>query len=426
MPLLWERVDSLLHFHTLLFYSKPSNQRQPQSGTTKAAKTTQPPKASVQEDPTIQNPPKYPARVNFTRFNIYAPWVKHLEVCPGDYHLNPNDSDLLQRYSTTQVLLPNLRSITSTGFVTLPDISRVTPFLSPSVVSLEFVIKRPALLPELSISATSFLLRALAYSCPNLHTLAVIPSSKRVAASEATSKLLEYTTDNEGNAEIDEYLKLKLVPYLTMIQPLVSFTTSTDILDKSCVRVISSWPSLERLEIVVIPCKDYVFPELAESVFPSLNYLALYRIPNFAMFEMFWNIPRLVGKLKSVKIIPLAGFFDIKESNDEDDDSWYAINPQRMLAFLAQQSPSLQYIWIRTLDSDAIRTTLAVPLLTLDVLRQLPLRTLHLEGIWLNGEVDVMKYLTTTFPKLQELGLPNHSIQFTDLLEFQSKMPELR
>ncbi|KAG9118375.1 hypothetical protein FRC07_007134 [Ceratobasidium sp. 392] len=146
---------------------------------------------------------------------------------------------------------------------------------------------------------------------------------------------------------------------------------------------------------------------------------------------MFWNNPSLVGKLKSVKLLLLAGFFTILQAsyNKQEEDWSYsglAADPQPLLAVLAERSPNIQHIWLRTLGANSIRATFATPVTALDTVQQLPLQTLHLEGIWLVRRVDVIEYLTTTFSMLQELGLPNHIIQFVDLARIQAKMPKLR
>ncbi|KAG9086364.1 hypothetical protein FS749_003682 [Ceratobasidium sp. UAMH 11750] len=241
----------------------------------------------------------------------------------------------------------------------------------------------------------------------------MIPSSKRVANSRATSKI-----PNKDRAEIDEYFKFNLAPGLAALQPLATLTTSTDILDYAFVSVISGWPLLECLEIVIIPNESYLFPELADSAFPSLKHLALYWIPDSSTLNMFWSIPALVGKLRSAKLLPLAGFFPL------DDDLVVDLQP---LAILAERSPDIHDFWLRALDADAREClVLEAHISALDILNKLPLRALHLEGLHLAEWDNVTELLSTTFPALKELGMPSHEIELTELREFQTKMPQLQ
>ncbi|KAG9105625.1 hypothetical protein FRC07_009148 [Ceratobasidium sp. 392] len=247
----------------------------------------------------------------------------------------------------------------------------------------------------------------------------MIPSSIRAAASNIAFNVLHYATSEE-KAAIDEYYKRTIISSLAAIQPLVSFTTSTDVLDCSCVDVISNWPLLERLEITVLPCEDYIFPELAESAFPRLKHLALHRLPNSAVFNMFWSASALVGKLESVKLIVLFDFFDINVDTGD-----FVIDPWSLLISLVEKSPRLRHVWLRIFDRTAERPLLVASVLVFDVLNQLPLRTIHLEGVCLNSG-DEIEHLIEVFPMLEELGLPSHRIRFTDLVEFQTKIPKLR
>ncbi|KAG8685868.1 hypothetical protein FRC08_012869 [Ceratobasidium sp. 394] len=216
--------------------------------------------------------------------------------------------EILCRYSANRTLLPNITTITSTGGAYIP---KVLPFLSPSLLRLEFTSANPTQNPTLPMTQSSILLHVLSEKCPNLQTLAIHPDSEK-AKVHPTVKRAKDILDRrafecvsaENKAKVEDQLQHGLAPFINALPPLVSFSSSDKILDHACFKTISTWPLLESLTITLDPYKGkYTFPELpADTAFPSLKHLALYWIPDRKTFYKFWDVPVLVSKLTSVKL----------------------------------------------------------------------------------------------------------------------------
>ncbi|KAG9082119.1 hypothetical protein FRC06_005216 [Ceratobasidium sp. 370] len=357
MPLLWERVEGVSRLFKLL----------PALSDARESKTAC--RASVT---TL-------TETDFSRFNDYALWIKHLEVCE-DRKSPSIGSPLgtLCRYSATRTLLPNVTTITSTNTNGVADVSWVLPFLSPSLLRLEFISVSEINNPTLAMTQSSVLLHALSEKCPKLQTLAILPESKKTKQISDQHALEYVSSDNK--AKVGDRLRHGLAPFIYSLPPLVSFTCSDKILDHACFKTISNWPRLESLTINLDPYGGkYTLPDLPDAAFPSLKHLALYWLPNRKTFSKFWDLPVLVSKLTSVKLFPSG---DLCREKEEFTRILLPI-----LSTLAERSPHLQDLWFWAIDSDEMRALYSISISTLDVLKKLPLRTLYLEGVDLTEPV---------------------------------------
>ncbi|KAG8681832.1 hypothetical protein FRC08_015370 [Ceratobasidium sp. 394] len=359
-----------------------------------------------------------PAKANFSRLEVYTPWIEHLAIDLSERDTSDQAVDMLQYYSSTRILLPNLQSITSTSNANLVAVAKpwLLSILSPSLVSLDLISTSYA---EIAFPPLPVLLHALSMNCPNLHTFAMIHNAGIGSLFMPISRILKYATSDYARVA-EDLLKHGPGPALAHIHPLISFTTSIGTLDHFSWDVISAWPLLECLEIIMSSKDpDYSLPEIAESAFPSLRHLAIHTVDAVAVtFNLFWGIPALVSKLTLVKFVP-AGRLCSSHARD-------FISLHQTLSTLVEQSPYIQDLWLNVRDTGARDSTLSVPISTLDILRRLPLQTLHLEGLNLTGCRSVPEYLTRAFPHLKKFGLPDHMLGFADLRTFNSQMPQLQ
>ncbi|KAG9085507.1 hypothetical protein FS749_004365 [Ceratobasidium sp. UAMH 11750] len=410
MPSVWEYVNGVSQLLALLPAS--NNENETKNG------------GQMAEKPLTEN--------DLSRLNIYAPWIKHLEVCrTRKSRLILQELDGLCRYATAHVLLPNLQSITCTNAEGFVDVTWVLPFLSSSLISLEFVIASFGGLPELSPSESLILLHAIATKCPKLQTLSMV-----VDPDEDSPELhaIEYLPDDE-RMKIEEHIPLGLGSFVASVRPLVNLTFSAEILNPACFRTIGTWPSLESLVITMDPEKsDYTLPQLDHDSFPALRHLGLFWIPDMATFRRVWTAPALIRKLTSVKLLP---------SPDFCSRLVHLSDIVELFSILAKNSPSLQGLWLR-MTHPAVNGPVYydVPLTVVAPLQELPLETLYIEGIqfsdylfyFIRGVYSTeyvtkrnafIKHFATSFPALRELGFPLHRISLTDLSEFHSQMPQL-
>ncbi|KAG8779594.1 hypothetical protein FRC12_024046 [Ceratobasidium sp. 428] len=398
MPRLWKHVNGMTQLFSLLPDGKTLNQ---------------------EGNPIPIGDPTGP---DFSRFETYSGWVEHLtltfETLPMgiyDRTLLAPQEDMLYYYASTRVLLPNLRSITSTStlqIIAVP-LSCLMAFLSPSLVSLNLVAENYV---ETMFPPLPALLYTLSTRCPKLNSLAMIPRlERRKRRGTPFSLLFKYAT-NDYKTQVEDEIKKGLGPSLARINPLTSFTTSAETLDHSCYKSISAWPLLERLEIVMNLGRGYQLPELAESAFPCLKHLTLHKVPNCNAFKMFWDAATLVGKLTSVQLDSSTKIFSNLQAIFHENDT--------LLSYLARRSPHIQHLFLR-FSPQVIGQSTDISMSAFDVLHQLPLRSLHIEGVHLTQRDNIPEHLVAIFPNLEYLGLPSHSVAFADLQAFQACMPQL-
>ncbi|KAG8719586.1 hypothetical protein FRC09_010925 [Ceratobasidium sp. 395] len=441
MPLLWERVDDLGQIFTLL----PALDEMPEKDLTEN---------------------------DFSRFNVYALWIRHLKVVQSDKSPKSSQLDVLCRYTAPRNLLPNITSIKC--FET--EMAWLLPFLSSSLLRLEYVDGGWSLQNcELTMTNSLILLHIVSEKCPKLQRLAVYSGSDEKKSTSNLEALKYVSSDDKAKVELQ--LQQGPAPFIVNIPPLVSFATSEDILNRACFQTISTWPLLESLAITLNAYKyGYTPPELPDTAFPSLKYLALYWLPDRKTFRRLWDTPTLVSKLTSVKILPCGDLCREK--------SQFKFILEPILATLAEKSPHLENLWFRALDPDAARAWYHVPLSSLEVLKKVPLKKLYIEGVDFRERVgskknhdikqskggkgskddkdkdgcrdkregededgseegtesedeeedhsvplrtcpDVGERLVTMFPDLQELAFPRHNLPSTDISRLHSKMPHL-
>ncbi|KAG9075426.1 hypothetical protein FS749_012908 [Ceratobasidium sp. UAMH 11750] len=405
MPLLWERVHGVSQFFALV--------------------------SALDDETHTQISTQNLDGIDFSRFDLYAPWTKNLEIFKNDeLSISKRQSDILRYHSARRILFPNLVSITCTHPHSNADSLWILPFLTPSLTSLEFIIVNPLQIPYISVPESSIVLHLLAETCPKLQTLGIFPAWDRTISSDEYA--LEYVPSN-SRASVKARLE-HIGPFFASIHPLVSLTCSEPILNHACFETISTWPSLEYFEITLYLADEYPLPKLAGTAFPSLKHLGLYWFSP-GVFDMFWSAPSLVSKLVSVKLILNDDSYSLEEFSD-------ILVP--ILSTLRAGSPRLQNLWLRAVRFDGTGARYAVPVSVLSDLEVLPLETLHMEGVIFagrdfshhdddeNGELEyetgfvpIVQRLTTMFPSLRELAFRNQRMSFADLQTFHSRMPKL-
>jgi hypothetical protein len=120
---------------------------------------------------------------SFERFNLYAPYVKHLNIYGDDaYYSDISGWDILSERAHLRPLLPNLLSITMrTGFSDPHGEEQVTwiaDLISPSLISfrseLEGYDESPARMPKVAVMV---LLDSIIERCAALEHLAIYPKA---------------------------------------------------------------------------------------------------------------------------------------------------------------------------------------------------------------------------------------------------------
>ncbi|QRV90307.1 F-box protein [Ceratobasidium sp. AG-Ba] len=354
-------------------------------------------------------------RADLTRFDLYAQWVKHLELCKrGQPKFKSLELYLLRYFSSKRVLVPNLLSLTCTDFHAHEDVQLVLPFLASSLVSLKCIFTPSRCNSYMTTNEASLTLYLVSQKCPNLRTLAIYPHNG------GDNDLCAYRFLSHSDQESVIPRLGNLGSFLGGVRSLVSFSCSAQIVNEDCLRTMSSWRSLESLEIVFDSWMSHEPPRLTDIAFPALKHLSLCQV-NPCAIGIFWGLSQFVRNLRSVKI-----FIMTFHSGDLSFDD--ILRPA--LIKIAAGSPKLGKIWIQESYHTAGLSPLNIS--TLQPLQKLSLLSIRLESIVLRGPDDTKLSglsaalaLCDMFPNLRELAVPNTPISVFDLPDVRSRIPQL-
>ncbi|KAG8796477.1 hypothetical protein FRC12_021110 [Ceratobasidium sp. 428] len=408
MPSLWERVEGLAR----LFALSPYLDRMSRENHRK-----------LYTEPGIERfvaSQKHLDDEDLVRFDVYSPWIKHLEVCK---HGSAPEYDgalaLLYICSKRRAILPSVEFISLTVQLNFSaDPIWVIPFLSSSLLGLEFSITHSSYRWSIPVIESATLLYLLSTRCPQLKTLGFTPRDLSDSPPHRLRVSLLHTLTEILDQSLEEKVSDHLGYYITTMQPLVRFTSSFSVLDVCCCELISTWPCLESFEIMFGYDDDsFELPTFPEAAFPALTHLGVHQIPDWETLEEIWDCSVLVSKLNSVKINmaeTCVNFMD--ESIDDLASAFDAI---------ATCSPHTQNLWFYVENSDRQYSAYEISTSDLDQLGNLPLRSLYLGGIAFENPEDVPQHIAATFPEIKELGLPNHLVMLGELQAFRSELPLL-
>ncbi|KAG8785151.1 hypothetical protein FRC12_017921 [Ceratobasidium sp. 428] len=397
MPSLWERVEGLARLFALSPYlDRMSREKHHKLYT----------EPGIERFVASQKPLD---DEDLARFDVYSPWIKRLEVCE---HGSAPECDaalaLLYICSKRRAILPSVELISLTVRLNFrADPIWVIPFLSSSLLGLEFSITDSSYHWSIPLVESTIFLSLVSTKCPQLKTLGFTPrdSSDSLPHHQPGISLL-HTLTQIADQSLEGKLSHYLGYYIIIMQPLVRFTISVDIMDISCFELISTWPCLESFELI--------FPEAA---FPVLTHLGLHQVPDWAILEEVWDNPAFVGKLTSINLNLAENCVNFE--NDTVEDPIFAFG------VVATRSPHAQNLWLHVENPDGDDPAYEMSTSDLNALGSLSLRSLHLGGIEFEDAKDVPRYVATAFSRIKELGLPDHQVTLKELQDFRSELPLL-
>ncbi|KAG8785149.1 hypothetical protein FRC12_017919 [Ceratobasidium sp. 428] len=408
MPSLWERVEGLARLFALSPYLDRISRESHHKLYTESG---------IEQFVASQKPIDDEAMV---RFDVYSPWIKRLEVCK---HGSTPEYDealaLLYICSKRRAILPNITFISLTvQLSSSADPIWVIPFLSSSLLGLEFSITNSSYRWSIPVIESATLLYLLSTRCPQLRTLGFTPRELSHYLPNWPRISLLHTLTRIIDQSLEEELSHHLGYYITNMQPLVRFTSSFSVLDVACFELISTWPLLESFEVLFEHDGDlFELPTFPETVFPVLTHFGLHQVPNWAILEEVWDHPALVGKLTSVKLNMAESCVNFVDDSVDDLVSAFDV--------IATCSPHTQNLWFHVENSDRHYPAYEISTSDLDQLGSLPLHSLHLGGISFEDLDDVPRHIVTTFPGIKELSLPQHLVTLNELQAFRSELPLL-
>ncbi|CAE6374946.1 unnamed protein product [Rhizoctonia solani] len=274
-----------------------------------------------------------PRNSDFSRYDLYAPWVQELELY-GGYYVEVTNPRKLPSFFNGRVPLPNLQRLTASTSAPIGGKDLVDffdTFVCPSLTELRTVIPNKGLpvadFLRVVSSDVPALLQKIKVNCPQIQVLEFYP---------------------DGMARFDQLGNERYVPtaqcksVLQSFSSLRSFSSTTYILKPEIIGILGSLPCLESLGIRGMPTEPSVLDEelsIPETWFLVLKHLRLYEISPDDI-KSLWNQPTIAKKLRSA----LFQIDYLNHRHPEDSplftENW--LGP--FLEALPQLSPQLQDI----------------------------------------------------------------------------------
>lgn len=393
MPSAWERVKGVPQLFRLLRQGTVSEELDPK------------------DDRTITKI-IFPAPLkpeHFDRWNIYAPFVRHLDISEDASQRFdiPNFAALLI-YSKKRELLPNLTSLYlhATQPRNLAYLFWISVFGCRSLLDVQPLYQ--STMPTISNERESSLMHAIVKRCPNLQTLGFFsyPDSG--------------TTDND----LDKTFLRQTAPlhtFLSHAKALTKLVGSVSFLQPESLEVLGRLPHLKSLEIHYPPKWDDLVVlkkiSLPSTAFPKLNSIVLNKATRGG-FEFMWQMPTMVSELKTVEI-------KLRPPRRVDND-WML---QELIPVMCKHSPGVTELLI-DFDADA-REGIGMPHMcsftdeAFDAISKLPLTRLEVLHARLEGEDAVLR-LARSWPAMEVLRWTAQHVKLQELQQFAEQLPQLK
>ncbi|KAG8762088.1 hypothetical protein FRC11_011214 [Ceratobasidium sp. 423] len=358
---------------------------------------------------------RLPPMLDFTRFDLYAPLVKSLDLY-GDSKITYDLSDWKILGRRQNPLLPHLSSLTmrcSRGSRGYGDQLMWTTLLaSSSLREIRFMPsgKNRQYPPTVTPVVASLLLQGLATQCSDLRVLSIFPEPANVGATVQSERTLE------------TFLALSKPPfhhYLSQFPQLRELACNEQILQRDVLPIVASLPLLVHLQITAsaigIDPDDIPLPDNA---FPSLRRLSLHLASHEGTVDL-WEIAAL-RQLTSLHV----EFRDQHKDDQDDPDSW----ARNLLCTIAKNSPNLQHLYINfsLCDSCEDEPCNLGDIGLLGELSTLPLETVTLKSAWFGPyDPDVYDYIEDALAEVVELRMPAQPASAQELVKF-AQLPRLQ
>ncbi|KAG8707444.1 hypothetical protein FRC09_001820 [Ceratobasidium sp. 395] len=397
-PFIWEKVVGVQHILELLpgveFEAKEDPSKPESKFSRKAFSITIPPGLGE-------------VAADFTRFDLYAQFMKRLEIyspAVSSYHVGGNGWRQLSEQAKRRVLLPNLLELT----ITPPRFSKgenifmwTRTFLSPSLISIAVEAVTPNYdLPVVPGLVAKSLLGHIEKTCHDLQRF------------QFFSETLE---DHDASSECDEFgiadfWEPSFFERLTGLQ-LRKLGCTTELISPEWIHLLGEFPLLRDLDLYA------THPDFADSRPVSLPYLEHFGIHSTICDEIE-KVAKLgfLGGLKSLKI-------SFRECELLMEGGW----EKDVILLISQKSPGLTKLYMDFEDDNSwpqissFRPLGPLPLAEVylrgSILFQSDLQLEDLGAIWPNVtrfemsemdedlELEALRHFTT-LPRLQYLALP--------------------
>lgn len=351
----------------------------------------------------------------FARFNIYAPFVKNLEIfrCEYQQFVMANSQSLID-FAQTCELLPNLVSLTLQADNTrrLGYLFWTRIFASRSMLNIQAIYGKYDVMPVTSTERESVLMRTIVSRCPNVQKLA----------------FFSFAGSSVGEHDLDTSFARDPTPMCTFLAKATSLTEligSMSFLEHGALRAIGSLPNLRRLKIYYPHrwrdherLRELKATCLPQTAFPQLNNLVLDDVLEHGV-NFIWRMTPLVGYLSTVEI----GFYPYPRRTQKE----WALS--EFIPLLCERSPHIREL-VLEFDSLAYEGTDDPHMCkfsegAFDAIAKLQLTRLEVLHARLHWETSLIR-LADTWPQIEVLRWPAQHVKPQDLRRFAERLPKLR
>ncbi|KAB5589448.1 hypothetical protein CTheo_7102 [Ceratobasidium theobromae] len=350
--------------------------------------------------------------VDFTRFDIYAPYVRRLNIygSSAQYYQVSGWSPLVLR-ANSKTLLPNLLSIViqSAHDDHGPDqVMWIRAFASPSLLTIQAIPGRPnsRTPPRVSPSAASVILDIIAGCCPRLMRLSLF-----------VSEALPLDKHDGENNMLCFFWKRPYYEYLRAFPALFELTCCVFMLEPDPLRLIASLPHLSRLSVYSSGNRIVLRPPaLSHEAFPSLRELCLQGVDPYEAASIM-RIPSIMKHLTTLELILHPERLD----EDEDREEWITSS----LLTLLSNCPNLNMFHLDLDPNLDLEDAYDIgDQDVMDTFSKLPLVSLTLSGVHISDWASTGS-LRTVWPSVTTLRMRN---QFASplILSCFAQLPRLQ
>ncbi|KAG8682929.1 hypothetical protein FRC08_014641, partial [Ceratobasidium sp. 394] len=329
----------------------------------------------------------------FRRFDFYGSHVKHLDVYGSkDEMLKVTGWKLLISRARQQVLLPRLHTLTirtssdSSGPV---QSMWVRAFSSPSLVNLLITSSDLSHPPTISFPAASFIMKSLVAHCPKLEKLGLFPDSGN--------------GDDQEDGESSLFAFLSGDPfytYVAFIPSLRHLTCTLAWFDIASLQILGQLPHLETITFCAHTEDDATdwSSVLPDDSFPSLRSLSLHRLYAFDIVNVL-STTQVTKNLTSLDVrLGISGLID---DPDVEHVSWLI---EEFFPLLLN-APHLANLRVDAEPTNNVDNNFVIGGSVMEIFQKLPLKTLHLEDIYLN-DAALDFDLASVWPLVTRLCIP--------------------
>ncbi|KAG9092423.1 hypothetical protein FRC06_000105, partial [Ceratobasidium sp. 370] len=344
------------------------------------------------------------SNLDFSRFNVYAPFVTSVEIYRKHYFFLTGWSALVSSFDRRPIL-PKLSSLIIHSHVVPCSqivfyVGWINWLLSPSLTGILVHGSAGELGKAVSPMEASVILQAIAEGCPHLERLSLRPSN-----SQSNDR------SEEGTLLLGLMQTRPLQEHISGLRDLREFETSTMLCEPEFLQALGALPKLQSLKIFRF-CEEFI-PDIitfSPGAFPALRTLALTRLDDLEIIQVLDLLPA-VSNLNSLE---LDAYLDT-------EDDWLRTSLFPRLGIMTRLTTLRMNLCFSFDMIESNYHNISGPGM-LETLSTLPLEVVKLGGVIML--LDESIHLHTIFPNVRIMEL-SHNETHLHMLSYFAPMSKL-